>query len=387
MSSPDKRYEIASAEALGLDPGRLDALITRAHREVDSGLLPSCQLALARNGKLAAFETLGTAKPESRYVIFSMTKGVVAGAIWILVDEKKLSWAQVISDLIPEFGTNGKEQITLEQLLTHTAGFPQAPMNPQLASTRKGRLEQYSKWRLNWEPGTRFEYHPTAAHFVLGDLIETVSGTPAKVFIADRIFSPLGLSRFSLGVEPDLQGDINDLSLVGEAPTPQEIEAIFGVAIDLDEVRGEVTDDALLSFNDPFVRSLGIPGGGGISTAADIALYYQELLSNESGIWSDEVIAAGVEPIVDLPDPLLQNPAHRSRGLMVAGDPPGAQLRGFGHGLSPDTFGHDGAGGQIAWADPVSGISFCYLTNGMDANIIRQARRTIGLSSRAAVCL
>ena len=56
----------------------------------------------------------------------------------------------------------------------------------------------------------------------------------------------------------------------------------------------------------------------------------------------------------------------------------------MGHGQPPRSFGHDGAGGQIAWADPDSGVSFVYLTNGHDRNLIRQWRRTVGISSRAA---
>ena len=86
------------------------------------------------------------------------------------------------------------------------------------------------------------------------------------------------------------------------------------------------------------------------------------------------------------PDPIRGNPANRSRGLTIAGEGPAAQLRGFGHGQSPRTFGHDGAGGQIAWADPDSGLSFSYLTNGLDADVIREARRKIGVATRAAAC-
>ena len=59
---------------------------------------------------------------------------------------------------------------------------------------------------------------------------------------------------------------------------------------------------------------------------------------------------------------------------------------GSGHPQSPRTFGHNGAGGQIAWADPESDLSFCYVTNGRDVNPIREGRRSIGISSRAAVC-
>jgi CubicO group peptidase (beta-lactamase class C family) len=61
-------------------------------------------------------------------------------------------------------------------------------------------------------------------------------------------------------------------------------------------------------------------------------------------------------------------------------------MRGFGHTQSAGTFGHNGAAGQLAWADPESGLSFCYLTNGRDLHPIREARRSVGISSRAAAC-
>jgi CubicO group peptidase (beta-lactamase class C family) len=88
----------------------------------------------------------------------------------------------------------------------------------------------------------------------------------------------------------------------------------------------------------------------------------------------------------NLPDPLLGVTANRALGVVVAGDDGNANRRGFGHAQSPRTFGHNGAAGQIAWADPDSGLSFCYVTNGRDLNPIREGRRGIGLSSRAAVC-
>src|ERR671925_641118 len=95
--------------SLGIDPGRLDELRTRARREIDSGLLPSCQWALARDGQLAAFETLGDAGPETRYVIFSATKAFVASAAWLLIGESRLDIDRGVAEYIPEFATNGKD--------------------------------------------------------------------------------------------------------------------------------------------------------------------------------------------------------------------------------------------------------------------------------------
>ncbi|MCX7619564.1 MAG: beta-lactamase family protein [Acidimicrobiales bacterium] len=378
-------YEVTDPVTLGLVPERLDALIDRARREIDEGLLPSCQLAVARQGRLALFETLGDAAHSSRYTIFSCTKGLVAGAIWILLRSGDLSLDVRVAELVPEFGTNGKEVITVEQLLTHTAGFPTAPMSATVAASREGRLAQFAKWRLNWEPGSRFEYHPTSAHWVLGELIERVTGEDFRAFIVDQVARRHGLTRFGLGVGPGEQDDINDLCLVGQHPTREAIEAVLGFPLDLAELMGEVTDEALLSFNQPEVRAVGFPGGGGVATAADLALYYQSVLHDPFDIWSPERLSWATQVRCDLPDPLRGVPAHRSLGLVVAGHPPDAQLRGFGYGLSPRSFGHDGAGGQIAWCDPVSGVSFAYLTNGRDLDILREARRTIGLSSRAAV--
>ena len=72
--------------------------------------------------------------------------------------------------------------------------------------------------------------------------------------------------------------------------------------------------------------------------------------------------------------------------MIVAGDDKFVSYRGFGKTNSPNAFGHGGAGGQIGWADPATGISLGYCTNGFDRNEIRQGRRGVALSSLAAVC-
>ena len=376
--------------AVGLDPALIEALVERVHREVDEGLLPSCQLAMAKDGQLVLFETIGAAEPGSRYTIFSMTKGIVGGAVWLLVGEGRLGWQDRVSDHIPEFATNGKQDITIEQVITHTGGFPQAPLPPLEGLTSEGRRARFAKWRPMWEAGTRYEYHPTAAHWVLAELIEGASGTDYRTFIHDRIVEPLGMSTFGLGHAADAGAPGpalgNELVSVGTIPTPAEFEAAFGIAIDLAEFQGEVTTDALLAFNRADVQAVGVPGGGAVCTAADIVTYYQGVLHNTGDLWDADTLAQATIPFVELPDPIMGVPAHRSQGLVVAGEAPDAQRRGYGHGQGPRTFGHNGAGGQLAWADPDSGVSFCYLTNGLDEHIIRQARRGIGINTRAAAC-
>ena len=378
------RQPIADPAAAGIDPEALAALFARVQQDVDSGRLPSCQLALARAGKVAVWRAFGAAPVESRYVMFSATKAVVAGAMWILMGEGALDITLPVAALIPEFAANGKEAITVEQVMLHTSGFPRAPFAPLDWDDRERRLARFAQWRTNWEPGTRYEYHPSTAHWVLAEIIERCTGQDFRTFLRERILDPLGLVGLQVGVPVAQQSDINDLVLSGEPATPDELEAAIGIR---SLPMSEVTPDALMSFNQPEVRAVGVPGGGGVTTAADLALYYQALLTDPTGIWKPEVLADVTAHVRNhLPD-YMGTPANRSLGLVIAGDDGRSAARGMGHTVSARAFGHNGAGGQIAWADPETGLSFCYLTNGLDQNEIRQWRRTSGIASRAAQCV
>jgi CubicO group peptidase (beta-lactamase class C family) len=366
-----------------IDDSKVHVLLERARREVDEGLVPSCQLALALDGDVVVDQCFGDANVDTRYVIFSCTKGIVAGAVWMAFADGTLAPEQKVADVIPAFGTNGKDVVTVEQLLLHTSGFPRAPMGPGIWGDRQKRLDRYSEWRLNWEPGTRMEYHPTSAHWVLGDLVEQASGQDYRQFVADRITGPLGLEGMALGVPLDDQDGIATLVAAGEPPDPDEVERLFGVR---EIPLGEVTEEVLLGFNAPAARAVGVPGGGGVARASDVALYYQALLHNPGGLWNADILDDGTSVVRNtFPDPLIgMVPANRTRGMVVAGDDGKSAFRGFGRTVSGRAFGHMGAGGQVAWADPETGLSFSYLTNGLDANMLRSGRRGTSLSSKAA---
>jgi CubicO group peptidase (beta-lactamase class C family) len=381
---PFDRHAVADPGSLGIDAEPLDALCARVQQDVDAGRLPSCQFALARDGKLAEWRTFGTAFPETRYVMFSATKAVVAGAVWILMGEGSLDVSRRVADLIPEFATNGKEVITVEQVMLHTSGFPHAPFNALDWDDRDRRLDRFAKWRCNWEPGSRYEYHPTSAHWVLAEIIERCAGSDFRAFVRERIIEPLGLDGLQLGVPPKEQGDINPLVLTGERATAEELQVALGVS---SLPVTEVTPEALMSFNQPEVCAVGVPGGGGVTTAADMALYYQALLHDPAGIWDPDVLADVTGNVRNTMPDYIGTPANRTRGLLVAGADGRSNARGMGRTVSPRAFGHNGAGGQIAWADPATGLSFCYLTNGLDQHQLREWRRTTAIASRAANCV
>jgi CubicO group peptidase (beta-lactamase class C family) len=219
---------------------------------------------------------------------------------------------------------------------------------------------------------------------VLAEMIHAVTGQDHTDAVRTRVAEPLGLTGFALGVAPDDQDDIAPLVLCGEPATPDELEAAIGVrSIDV----GEVTDEALVGINDPATRAIGIPGGGGIATAADVAAFYQALLHDPQGMWDPAVLSDATSVVRNtFPDPMMGVPANRTRGLIVAGDDGRSALRGMGHTVSPAAFGHNGAAGQVAWADPATGLSFCYLTDGRDMHFLREHRRTSAVASLAANC-
>jgi len=362
---------------------RVKSLLDRCRRDVEEGVLPSCQVSLAMDGEIVVEEAFGDATVATRYAVYSATKPFVAAAVWQLISEGAVDVDRRAAEYVPEFATNGKDVVTVEQVMLHTAGFPQAPLRHPLWATSAGRREAFARWRLNWEPGTAYEYHPTSAHWVLAEIVNTVTGLDYRDVVADRVTAPLGLPRV-LGLAPGQQAGIAPVEVWGEPVDPDELEAAIGVRqIDV----GEVTDEALLAFNEPDVRAVGVPGGGGVMRASDLARFYQALLHNPGTLWDPAVLADVTSRVRNrLPDRVTGIPANRTLGLVRAGDDELAPFRGFGRTASPDAFGHNGAGGQVAFADPVTGLSFGYCTNGLDANVLRQWRRVSGVASRAAAC-
>ena len=373
-----------SPEALGIDAEKLNAVRQRVRREVDEGLLPSAQIAVARHGKLALFETVGHASNDTLYCVFSSTKAITSAAAWLLIESGDLATDEIVADIVPEFGSNGKETITVEQLFLHSAGFPHAPFRPTDWFDRERRLARFASWRLNWPPGSRFEYHPTSSMWMIAEIIERRTARAFDAFVREEIATPLALPNLYVGLPPSENPRVATLEHRGE-PLTSEDYARLGLP---EPPVTEVTEDAILGFNLPEVRAVPTPGGGGIMTAAELALFYQALMHGGSSggarVWQEETLAMGREVrSADLRDPLTGKRVNRALGVVVAGDED-RNLRGFGHTNSSMAFGHGGAGGQIAWADPATGLSIGYCTNGHDRNPLRVGRRGVSISSLVA---
>jgi CubicO group peptidase (beta-lactamase class C family) len=383
----DAKLVAEKPEDVGVDSEALDALFARAQRDVDDGTLPSAQVAVARHGKLAGLKTFGRAmqggeeRPatdETLYTIYSSTKAVVAAAIWQLIEEGKLKIEERVADIIPEFGTNGKDAVTVEQTLLHIAGFSRAPLGPKIWADRSKRLEAFSQWRLMWEPESKFEYHATSAHWVLAEIIERRRGCDFREALREFVIDPMGLTELFVGLPAELDDRVADVKFVGEM-----VEPPGGF--------GEVTPQAILNFNAPENRPVGVPGGGGIASAAELAMFYQTLINGGetpigNRILKPETIEYATEVRTAHYTDQMGAPVLRGLSIVIAGDDGKANIRGFGRVAGPRTFGHGGAGGQLAWGDPDSGISLGYVTNGfVDWKTL--GRRVTAISSLASSCV
>ena len=280
-----------------IDPAVLDGLLQRAGREVDEGLLPACQIAVAFRGELLASQTYG-ASPTSRFVIYSCTKAITAGVLWRLLGQGMLERTTRVADVVPSFAEHGKDTVTVEHLLTHTAGFPDARMPDDDWVDRHRRL---SAARL---VGTR-----VGARLALR-LPRVVGALGAGR--ARRVGDRYRLSHVRPRCPPRASQD--RLALPWARPPRPVRRARCGRCrrrrvrtAELDELGGSIgldvsaigtSEEDLLRHNDPEVRAVGHPGGGAVGRAADLAMYYQALLANPAELWQPEVLAAGTADVL-----------------------------------------------------------------------------------------
>lgn len=381
------------ADPSRIDPDALDALFTRAEKDADRAGC-AVQVAVGRDGALAGFQSFGHARHgdgseraadgETLFSIFSVTKSIVSSAAWILLQEQKLALSDRVVEHIPEFGTHGKDSVSVEQLLIHTAGFPRAQLPRADWPDPERRLRHFANWRLEWEPGSRFVYHGTSSMWVLAEIITRIAGVDYRDFIRGRIVEPLGLRNLFLGLPPEENLRVADVIPVGDAATEDERAAS---PVDAPVI----ADDMLAYHNHPENRAIGSPGGGVIATAADVALLYQGMLADAdgrgAGVWQPHMLRdAWTARQTELIDPMTKHPALRGLGVVIAGERD-RMWRGFVDACSARSFGHMGAGGQISWADPVSGLSFAFCTSGAQRNPARQGAIGFRLSSLAAACV
>lgn len=341
MVSPLSR-ELADPASVGVHPGRLRILLDRVREDVRHGPLPSAQIAVARNGRVVAFETYGDATPGTRYITQSAGRPLLAAVVWKLMGDGLLDVDQPVASVIPEFGANGKEAVTFRHVLTHTGGFPMAPIRYAAMTDRTLRLEAMSRWRLDYEPGTEMRYHLTSAAWVIADSVEALTGSTLRDYLRTAISDPLGLD-LELGVPPERQAaTVAPIVAIGDVPADWEPDP-WGPWF----------------FRDPEVLAAGEPSHTICATAIDTVLLFQSLYHTD--LFDPEVVAFATSRVAEMPlgGDYGVSGVLAAKGLFVNIEGPAT--------ASSATWGHGGAPSSLTWHDPEVDLSVAFYNNGYPA--------------------
>lgn len=346
--------------AAGLSAARLQSVYHFLDEAVRLGKVPGAAILVARHGIPMAPRAFGklnpapgapSIRPDTIFLLASITKPVVVSALMLLVERGLLLLDDPAAEYVPEFGNNGKEAITLRHLMTHTSGLPDMLAENDTLRAEHAPLAEFVRriCRLTpaFAPGTRIQYQSTGIA-ILGEILERVTGLPLRDFLRREIFDPLAM----------------DDSALGAAGLPVHRIAHVNVSPEM------ATTD--WHWNTPYWHHFGAPWGGMFGTVGDLFRFGQAFLDNSKlggpPIFSAATVAAMTQDQTSvLPSLPGEATTRQSYGLGWRRFTP-AQPGAYGNLVLPGTFGHSGATGTVLWMDPARQMLCVLLTTEPLAN-------------------
>ena len=325
-----------------------------------------------------------TGRPWERdtvVLVFSAAKGPTATCINRLAEAGRLDIDLPVSHYWPEFGCNGKEAITTRMVLSHQAGL--AVIDGELT------LEQVLAWdpvvqaiaaqAPNWEPGEKHGYHARSFGWILGELLRRITGESPGQYLAREIAQPLGLNYW-VGLPPA------ELDRCATLIPPEGGSDAVAELLGADSLTARVMSGPSQLFgynqmwNRPEVLAAEMPSSNGVGDARSLARFYAAVMDEVDGVrlLGAEQLRRACEQQVRGPDAVI---FHETRfGL-------GYALQPFlAPGAGRNSFGHPGAGGSLAFADPDAQLGFSYVMNAMQFNMAGDPR-SLALVKAAYACL
>ncbi|MFI8931375.1 serine hydrolase domain-containing protein [Streptomyces sp. NPDC053474] len=293
--------------------------------------------------------------------LYSVTKGAAHLVLALLVQDGTLDLDRTVASYWPEFGAAGKDRLTLRELLAHRAGAVGVDGGFTLAELADDRLSaaRLAGHRPLWEPGTAYGYHAFVIGALTGEVARRVTGRTLQELYEERIRAPYGLD-FHLGLPEELEERY--AQVLPLEPTEEELERLLEDAAAPDSVEGIAFNqnaspptDLVAFANTRAVRALGPASSGGVGTARGVAGMYAAAISEVDGR----------EPLLT-PRTITEfaRLSHRGRDLVTGNDDVfglGFESLGGRYAfLGPDAFGHSGATGSLAFADPATGVAYAY---------------------------
>lgn len=348
------------------------------NRQVSEGNQIGVQVCAYRNGETIVDTWAGQMGPEDSRPVqadtlfncFSTTKGVAATALHILADRGIIDYDAPVAKYWPEFAANGKGDVTVAQAMSHQAGLHAAP-SAEIMLDWDRAVDYVANLSPAWEPGAATGYHALTYAWVVGGIVQGASGRHIKDVIREEIAEPLGVADSMYVGIPD--GIEDRLASLQTAPPPSAEQMknnpMANIPPDHDFFKA-MPPNSGLNFNDMAVRKACIPSANGHFNARALARMYGAL-ANGGGIdgvrlVSPERIALMSAVQVDTPDRVLFMAIPKSIGFMNGG-----AVGGVSGATGPrrTAFGHPGAGGSIAFADPEVGLSVAVTINKMQNSL------------------
>lgn len=342
--------------------------------------------------------------------VFSTTKGVVALCVNLLAERGIVALDVPLAENWPEFAASGKEDITLRHVLTHTAGLPSLVGNLSIGDVCSWDpvVEALAAQPPAWEPGRVWAYHGQTFGFLVGESVRRTTGRTIGSILFDEIAQPMGIDAW-IGLPPEQEARV---AFVEESRPPQGgqvFDAIYSRHVASsgfqysDEARlavrelwsGTDGDDlggampSLLAHNNRDVRAAELPSTNLIANARSLARLYAATVTSVDGyrLVSPETVDRMTTRSNAPPNGLI--PGSEAERLANALDSP------FGLGLMRPSawmpflggasFGHPGAGGSFALADPEHGIGFAYVMNKMGSEYSDVRPQSLLQAAAAAV--
>jgi CubicO group peptidase (beta-lactamase class C family) len=295
---------------------------------------------------------------DALQLFYSVTKGVTTFCLMHLAEQGKLELDAPVTCYWPEFGQAGKDAVTVRQMLSHQAGLSSfsEPVTMAELADWDHVTTLLAAQRPYWQPATAHGYHALTFGFLAGELVRRISGTSIGTYLQDAFARPMGLELF-IGLPPHLNDRVQ---LLFDAPANPELgRALADAAMNPRLLTHRAFANPPIdteSFNDPSVWGMELPGANGIGSARSLAALYSTAIDGPMRQISAETVNDFRRECVFGDDLVLtEQPTRFGAGFMLPcpRDPM----------LSLNSFGHNGRGGSLAFADPESGIAFAYVGN------------------------